>query len=73
MKKSYVLVGTTRGDDLIPPRRVNIAVSDDIMEILILRLKRRQERKEWLQTHDIPWFNQESVFVSEEIEEVLEV
>ncbi len=66
----FVLVSTSTGDELIHSRRNVVMVSDDRAALEAERERRAAERKEWLATHEIPWWAECSVIASETIEEV---
>ncbi len=67
---SFVLVSTTRGDDLIAPERKVVATSDDRETLESERDRRSKERSDWLEKNDLPWWSQASIISSETIEEV---
>ncbi len=68
----FVLVSTTTGDELIPPEKTNVLVSDDRQALEAERERRAAERKQWLATHqdEIPWWFNTSIIDHEVIEEV---
>ena len=51
---SFVLVSTTRGDDLIAPERKVVATSDNRAALEAEKDRRSKERSDWLQKNDLP-------------------
>jgi hypothetical protein len=70
MNKSFVLIATTAGGELIRSSQKVIAESANRETLENLRLSRAKERKAYLATHSLPWWVMESVISSEEIQEV---
>lgn len=64
---SYILVGTTRGDDLIPSRKVIVAGSHDRALLEKIAVDRAAERKAWLETHQVPHFSEGAIYEKEEV------
>ncbi len=68
----FVLVSTTTGDELIPPEKNNVLVSDDRQALEAERERRAAYREKWLETHQYeisgPQLN--SIIDHETIEEV---
>lgn len=68
MAKQFVLISTTRGDELRDPRRDVIAVSANRETLETMRTVRAKERDEWLTQN--PGYDDGGIISSEEIEEV---
>lgn len=74
MKKEYVLIASSTGDELIPSKDTVVATSDCREDLEKLKAKRLKERTEWLATHELPYWTMEGVIIaSERIEEVPKV
>ncbi len=68
--KRFVLISTTRGDELISSRRDVVADSADRKTLENLRRSRANERKAYLAAHPLPWWAMAGVIDSEEIQQV---
>jgi hypothetical protein len=66
----FVLVSTSTGDGLIPSEKNFVMVSDDREALETERDRRAVERKEWLATHELPWWGDYAVIASEKVEEI---
>ncbi len=67
---AFVLIATTRGDELTSSVKTVIAVSESKGALEEMRLRRAAIRESWLDTHSVYWFQQCSIIAQEEIEEV---
>lgn len=67
---SFVLVSTTRGDELIPSAQSIVAESDDRAKLETLRTQRAKEREDYLKAHFMPWWMEAGIIATEEIQEV---
>ncbi len=68
--KHFVLIGTTRGDELIHSRQVVIAASVHKDRLTALSEARAKERQAYLANHEVPWWSEEAIYEKEEIQEV---
>lgn len=68
---AFVLIATTKGDDLFPSRDTVVATSKHKHELETLQEARAAERAEYLACHNVPWWQQEAVIGRERIEEVV--
>ena len=67
---SFVLISTTRGDELFPPKTIPVAVSDDRDFLDVFRDQRALEREKWLKDNPLPWWAECAVVDHEDIIEV---
>ncbi len=71
----YVLVATTRGDELIRSTQKVIATSDKRGHLEKLKQERAEEREKWLAANAsaVPWWQECSIISDEQIVEVEKV
>lgn len=55
---SYLVTGTTRGDDLVPSKEVVLAACDTEPEAQAEMTRIENERDDWMQEHgaSVPWW-----------------
>jgi hypothetical protein len=70
MDKRFVLISTTRGDELIRPSQNVVADSGSREKLEILRDARAKERAEYLAVNPLPWWVEAGIISSEEIKEI---
>ena len=68
--KHFVLISTTRGDELIRSEKKVVATSANREHLEKLKDERAKERTEWLSKNSLPWWVECSVISDEEIQEV---
>ena len=73
MKKSYVLIASTSGDELKGPQSHVVATSTNKAHLESLKKERAAERETYLASHTLPDYVQGSLISSEEIQEVVSV
>ncbi len=67
---AFVLIATSRGDELFPPTKKVIAVSEFRGVLEKMRVERAAERESWLDTHSVSRYQKCVIIAKEEIEEV---
>ncbi len=69
---AFLVTGTTQGDDLIPQKRVVMAVRNSREEAEIALAAIETERNDWLAKHgsSIPWWAECSVYSEFDVCEV---
>lgn len=70
MTNSFVLIGHTTGDGLIPSQQIPIATSTHRENLESLQTERERERSEWLATHEVSDDQASAVYFKETIVEV---